>query len=215
MYMPGKRGLVFKPTRFAIADHEHKVKIMRKAAKRVIGMALTLTAFAVIAKFWGPFLVVVPGTSSFADDDNNNMVSSQNTPRMYMGSNVSQIQKGDIVRIIYQNGDVYDMEAKYQCTSMASNACIWSKMTKKDSPNAAPTISLYAKTFWMNKFGPCEGNSESNPKTIQVAFKTSRWTTEWPDSGTPDIVISKGYWLDTGEVYATMPGPMRLGGFCK
>ena len=92
-----------------------------------------LVATTVVAAIYGPFLVgnYFPGVS-YEDDRAVENAYTSNIPRNVMNLNVAKIKYGDIVRMVFPSGDIYDYEvAVAKCLAFSSLSCgTYSKATK-------------------------------------------------------------------------------------
>jgi hypothetical protein len=164
-------------------------------------------------KFFGPYYInlISPETVSLQSDKDNQMLAANNLPRLYLNVKVQQIKKGDIVRMVYPNGDIYDFETTIQCAYAASNSCTYDpNPVKKASITDPAKPSKYAKRT-------ASGDLSTACETYDAlrSFNTGYWRVTWPDTGTFDIVRTEAEWVDTGIQQAYIEIAKGKQPFCK
>ncbi|MDT9001792.1 hypothetical protein RQP53_21120 [Paucibacter sp. APW11] len=188
---------------------------MKLTWKRKGLMLLLVIATVAVAKMWGPFNVSLrnPSIRSFADDSDLEFAGARNIARLYMLLDVQQIKRGDIVRVVYASGEVYDMDVTAQCSYVAGISCAFGKKTRVESIDSPSTVSQTAIKDWLLKHAPCE-DRPGNSNTVQrdVKFPTGRWVTEYPQSSDPATIVVRGFWEYTGEVVVRLSVPIGGGG---
>lgn len=179
---------------------------MKRAIRRIGILILAgLTALA-IAKMWGPFLMsaYMPQIRSLQDDINEDNRPSQNIARHFMNLEVKSIKKGDIVRIIFADGSVYDFEASRQCSGQLSLSCQWSGWTKKSS-----ATQKASRSRWDREQERMLARDTCKQQDYSFTFRTGYWETSWPSSGSTGTVITNGRWVDTGAETVSTKGAMH------
>ena len=176
-----------------------KREIMFRNKKLSITSIAALTATAAIAATtWGPYLMVNFFPSiNYTEDSEAFFGYSQKLPRQYLNYKVQDIQKGDNVRIVYPNGEVYDFETQFRCSATASPSCSFINPVKKASATSPANLTSYDNRLRDHERCPWD------PKYIDVA--TGYWsnnvvaietgiehTAKWIATGTERIYYKTG-----------------------
>ncbi|HEY1394834.1 hypothetical protein [Roseateles sp.] len=176
---------------------------MNQAKKLLFGFALAALAAIAIAKTWGPFMMSLydaRATSIQADIYEQN-IPSGNIARFFLNIGVAKIKKGDMVRIIFADGTVYDFEAASQCSPTGTVSCQWTKWTQRSSATA-PAIRSQADL--------AEERMMSRDACFQQPYvhnvKMGYWETSWPDTGDSGVVVTEGRYVVTGTMSYTHYG---------
>jgi len=154
-------------------------------------------AFA--ATIWPFMMSVYYPNITRADDVNSEFRYGSVLPRLYMGTSVSNIKQGDIVRIIYPNGEIWDMETSFQCSHVSTIPCPYrDNGTRVQGPTAPATPSKYSISVEMKKESArCQaGGGSSGYIPISTGY--------WASSGYTDkngVVQVIAGWVYTGITY--------------
>ena len=176
--------------------------------KKAIGVGLLTAATVVWAvTTWGPFLIknYHPEIGSLAADQDVDMHAASNTPVLVMNKSVDKIKAGDIVRFVYPDGKVYDMETEYQCSPMRSAACIYKKITPVACVGGWTHCPAVVSERQIDPYrGDPKTSCESRDVTME--FDTGYWkqdsnvngnqitiTASWVDTGTQSVEFAKYY----------------------
>lgn len=182
--------------------------LFTKSRRGILGwgaVGASSLAFAV-SQVW-PFMMApyFPSQTFENDRDNNEFQSAQVLPQMIMNTSVGAIKAGDIVRVQYPDGRVFDfpvVELK-NCT-VKSTGCKLGKPVQKSGPSAAaePTdLQIDRATFEAIERENCFTGRALNP-TRRVSVNTGYWGSYGYASGSTVTVV--GTWVSTGTYTYTI-----------
>lgn len=127
-------------------------------------------------------------------------------PILYLNVGATKIKKGDILRVIYPDGRVFDIETTAQCS--ATMVCPLGYPTQKSAANAPANVSNYQRTSWEKEV------KDTCSQDARRDFATGYWATNLvelpplPD-GTQTFVHTDT-WVSTGTQTLS-----TRGGRCK
>lgn len=165
----------------------------------VFGAFWGVIVFA-FAATWGPFIInnYYPGLSYDADMANE-FFGAANVPRKVMNLQVASIKRGDIVRVMYADGQIYDFETSADCSPQASFSCPFSGNGTRRAfveDSAAPSSAALTLSKVKNDNRKCTGGGAGS-NSVQV--QTGCWgSTAWLDSQSNWNII--GGWISTGLI---------------
>ncbi len=156
----------------------------------------------VLATLWGPFLVSNVATfrsiTSQQDDADLQYYAAMNIARIMMNTAVQNIKKGDIIRIQYPNGEVYDYETLVRCPLAAP--CPVADPTKVASADAPSTPSQYAAD--RARDSSCS-HTPGTPWSVTIS--TGRWISQtWWNSDFTQMGTTATYTI-TGSFTLNFP----------
>lgn len=122
-----------------------------------------------------------------------------------MNLNVAKIKYGDIVRMVFPNGDIYDYEvAVAKCSAFSSLSCgIYSKATKVSSPNSRATVSQAAKDAAQDAAELRACSIRSNASFFLINVPTGYWS-QTAETINNVVTITASY-MSTGSYTYTQP----------
>jgi hypothetical protein len=165
-----------------ILHFERKAK--SKAARLPLFGATLMTSLVVWAANTWPFMMSAvasyAGLTHEADRDLN-FTAASNLPRLIMNNSVSQIKKGDIIRIIYSDGRVFDFEAARACSPMVSRPCEYSKVTQVPGADAPATPSQFRTDLARDK-ASCTGGVAGTQGSASIPVQLWRTTHDWNEA---------------------------------
>ena len=133
-------------------------------------------------------------------------------PRLVMGSSVSNIKRGDVVRITYPNGEIWDMETSATCSPYSSIPCPYnSNGTRVNSPTSPGTPSKYLISVEKQKESArCYAGGGTFG---YIPIRTSYWTS-WGYTDSSGVVQMFGKWVDTGTTLVAVYWPLPYPRMC-
>ncbi len=165
-----------------------------------------LVATTVVAAIYGPFIVgnYFPGVS-YEDDRAVENAYTSNIPRNVMNLNVAKIKYGDIVRMVFPSGDIYDYEvAVAKCSAFSSLSCgTYSKATKVSSPNSRATVGQAAKDAAQDAAELRACSISSNASFFLINVPTGYWS-QAVETINNVVTITASY-MSTGSYTYTQP----------
>jgi len=138
---------------------------------------LMATAFIAFAREFGPFImssIALYVGVSYESDRELNFVAASNLPRLVMNTSVQSIKMGDIVRIVYPDGRVFDFEVTRRCAYANSFPCEYSKATQVSHSEAPTTPSEFRMALERDK-ASCNGGAGGAYTSSTIPMV--RWTT--------------------------------------
>lgn len=150
---------------------------------------------SVMAAIFGPFLVgnYYPGVV-FRDDSEINFMYAGSVPRKVMLTYVSNIKRGDIVRVVYADGEIYDYEASSQCSYVSSTSCNLVNPVKVSSPDAPAKPGVIARRIaYMKAVNSCRSIN-----SVTYSVQTGYWHSEFIVYNS-DTFGTTARWVSTGE----------------
>jgi hypothetical protein len=181
---------------------------MKLTLKSGIVAALGSAAAIAVATTWGPFLMSTYRPDlTYEGDRETNFVAAGNLPRHVMQTSVQNIKAGDVVRIIYANGAIYDFSISARCSYVNSTACQVESATQvgqlTDPSDPSPSA---IRAALRDEYGPdffrmgCNGGGGTYGPTDTVAVQTGYWSSEFVVYG-PNTFGTTATWRDTGIVH--------------
>lgn len=143
---------------------------------------------------------------------NVEFLAAKNIPRLVMQTAVEKIKKGDIVRIIYADGAVFDFETTRDCSRTIGFACEYSgNGTRVSGPDAPATLSRYAfERAEANADQYCFGGSGSR-STFDVPI--GYWAVSYPPTGSVITVVAQ--FVSTGSITFSIANMARARPRCR
>jgi hypothetical protein len=183
-------------------SRQAKMKDISVSAKSVFGATKsksTLLIFALAASTYAAGMVfnfimssVFPGVS-FETDRELLFVHAGKLPLITLNVGATKIKKGDIVRVIYQDGRVYDFETTAQCSATA--VCPLSYPTLKSSATAPANVSNYARQQARESKDTCAQDARRN---INTGYWGSKVSERPPLSDGTQVFVHVEAWVSTG-----------------
>lgn len=174
--------------------------INRRNYPRLAASTLAIAAAVAVATTWGPFLVQSVATfrniTSYQVDRDLQYYAAMNIARIIMNTTVQKIKRGDIIRVQYPDGSVYDYETITRCPVAAP--CPVLDPTQVASADAPSTASQYATDRGHDL--SC-GHVAGTPWSISIP--TGRWVSDtWWNQATQQMGTTATY-MSTGSFTLT------------
>lgn len=139
---------------------------------------------------------------SFEYDSEVNFIHAGKLPLINLNVGATKIKQGDIVRVIYPDGRVYDFETTAQCS--ATVACPLKNPKLKSSQTAQADVSSHAiSTKEKELKDTCRGD-------VLTTFNTGYWrsTVEElpPAADGSQVFVHHEFWQDTGPQTVRVSG---------
>lgn len=179
---------------------------MKKRLRIAAVSSVWFIVFAALAATLYPFIIATyfPGVT-FQIDSMESYRYASTVPRLVMQTSVQRIKKGDIVRVTYADGAIYDYETTSQCSYVASISCALMNPELKTSP-AAPAKPSQNQLAEARMFA----RDSCSKSGIWVDIPTGYWSEKFDFSGggaLPDVVTITATWISTGISSLQFFGP--------